>query len=108
MDQNLDENLLNSQECDSDVVIVIEKNGVANAEKEGVADEASANAGKARGCLMGQFGHYFTDDPEPRKLKSAVCKHCHTKFNHQRKSEQAEAHVCMRRFSEGNEWHRDK
>jgi hypothetical protein len=45
MDQDLDEDLLANEECDSDLVIVKDQNAMA--------DEASANAGKARICSMG-------------------------------------------------------
>nr|XP_032824721.1 uncharacterized protein LOC116950771 [Petromyzon marinus] len=107
MDQDLDEDLLDSEERDSDVVIVRDKNRVADVEKDGVADEASANTGKARGRSMGQFWHYFTDDPEPDKLKSAVCKYCRTRLHHHKKSEQAMRHLnacaAFRREMNGTE-----
>jgi hypothetical protein len=47
----------------------------------------------ARGRPISNFWQYFTDDPEPHKMKSAVCKHCHTRFNHHKKSEQAIKHL---------------
>ncbi|KAI2498263.1 transposase [Fragilaria crotonensis] len=45
-----------------------------------------------RAAVM-SFWQYFTDETEPHKLKSAVCKHCRTKFNHHKKSEQAMQHL---------------
>ena len=36
---------------------------------------------------------FFTDDPEPHKLKSAECKHCHTRINHHKKSKSAKTHL---------------
>ena len=39
------------------------------------------------------FWQYVTDDFEPQKLKSAVCNHCCTRYNHHKKSEQAMIHL---------------
>ena len=39
------------------------------------------------------LGAFFTDDPEPHKLKLAECKHCNTRINHHKKSESANTHL---------------
>jgi hypothetical protein len=69
----------------------------------GVADAADTREGnkvdnmnskKGRGRTVGTtFLQHFTDDLQPYKLKSAVCKHCHIRFNHHKKSEQAMKHL---------------
>ena len=35
----------------------------------------------------------FTDDLDPHKLKSAECKHFHTRINHHKKIESAKTHL---------------
>ena len=58
-----------------------------------LGDKTELNSKRARGRNVASFWQYFTDDPEPHKLKSAVCKHCRTRFNHHKKSEQAMKHL---------------
>ena len=51
--------------------------------------ERSAKGGRGAPTAFWQF---FADDVEPHKSKSAICKHCRTRFNHHKKSEQAMQH----------------
>ena len=49
----------------------------------------AADAGRGPSVLWA----FFTDDPNPHNLKSAECKHCHTRINHHKKSKSAKTHL---------------
>ena len=63
------------------------------------ADALSPNQSKKRGRTADAgrgprvLWVFFTDDPDPHKLKSAECKHYHTRINHHKKSERANTHL---------------
>lgn len=48
---------------------------------------------KKRGHTANTIWKCLTGDIEPRKFKSAVCKHCYTLVNHHKKSESANVHL---------------
>ena len=66
---------------------------------DNVADVLSPNQSKKRGRAandgrgLSVLWAFFTDDPEPHKLKSAECKHCNTRIKHHKKSESAKTHL---------------
>ena len=45
------------------------------------------------GRMVSNVWGWFTDETEPQKKKSAICKHCQQRVNHHRKSEMARAHM---------------
>jgi hypothetical protein len=63
----------------------------ASAEIAGTTELSAVK--RARGRNISNFGQYFTDDPKPHTMKSALCKHCCARFNHHKKSEQAMKHL---------------
>ena len=56
-------------------------------------EDDEPKTGKKRGRKMSEFWTLFTDDSNPQKMKSAVCKHCKTLINHHKKSESAKVHL---------------
>ena len=66
---------------------------------DNVADVLSPNQSKKRGRAANArrgpsvLWAFFTDDPDPHKLKSSECKHCHTRINYHKKSESAK--TCL-------------
>ena len=64
----------------------------------------AADAGRGPSVLWA----FFTYDPEPHKLKSAECKHFHTRVNHHKKSESAKTHLnkcaAFRQVMNGTTW----
>ena len=61
------------------------------------ADALSPNQSKKRAANARRgpsvLWAFFTDDPNPHKLKSAECKHCHTRINYHKKSKSAKTHI---------------
>jgi hypothetical protein len=64
---------------DDDVIVCFD----GTAEIAGTTELSAVK--RARGSNISNFWQYFTDDPEPHKMESAVCKHCRTRFNHHKK-----------------------
>lgn len=59
------------------------------------AELEDGNLSKAmkRGRRTSDLWSLFTNDPNPQKLKSAVCKHCKIVINYHKKSEYAKTHL---------------
>jgi hypothetical protein len=56
-------------------------------------DDTLANVAQKGGRKRNPFWDYFTNDVDPQKRKSAICKHCCQQVNHHKKSEQAMIHI---------------
>ena len=49
----------------------------------------AADAGRGPSVLWA----FFTNDPDPHKIKLVECKYFHTRINHHKKSESAKTHM---------------
>ena len=61
------------------------------------SDALSPNQSKKRAANarrgLSVLWAFFTDDPDPHKLKLAECKHFHTRINHHNKSKNSKTHL---------------
>jgi hypothetical protein len=93
---------------DDAVVNVDNNNPLENATMD-TAINKNSNSRTSGGHSAATFWQHFNNNPEPQKLKSAVCKHCCIRYNHHnKKSEQAMIHDPSERISrllQGNERH---
>ena len=65
------------------------------ADHEEDADEGgeNENGSRKRGRTISPVWAMFTDNALPWKLKTTICKHCHSTVNTEKKSEYAERHL---------------
>lgn len=83
-----------SSNSESDLQITLNTNNSptptsANSNTSRNEDDNKRKAGRKSSDIWS----FFTNDKEPRLLKSAICKHCKLRINHHKKSEYAKNHL---------------
>ena len=90
----MDSNLSNDEVLDYAAIVLS-----SSEDHDNGADALSPNQSQKRGRAADAgrgpsvLWAFFTDYPDPHKLNSEECKHCHTRINHHKKSESAKTRL---------------